>query len=54
MIILSIEIILISEIILKEMTKSALRTLIKRTNLEMLYQKMVKNNIFHFLKVKKC
>ena len=36
------------------MRKSALRALVKRTNLEMLYWKMVmKNDRFDFLKIKK-
>ena len=35
------------------MLKSALRALVKRTNLEMLYWEVVKNDRFDFLKVKK-
>jgi len=35
------------------MVKSALRALIKMTNLEMLYWEMMKSDRFDFLKVKK-
>jgi len=38
---------------LRKMLKSALKALVKKTNLEMLYWKMVKRYGFDFLKVKK-
>lgn len=37
----------------RKMLKSVLSTFVKRTNLKMLYWKIVKNNGFNFLKVKK-
>jgi hypothetical protein len=40
-------------IILREMLKSALRALVKRTKVEMLYWEIVKSERFDFLKVKK-
>jgi len=35
------------------MLKSAVKVLVKKTNLELFYWKMVKSDIFNFLKVKK-